>query len=55
MSGLAIVTMAVICLIVWGGFLTLLITALKRERSKTVGRDATSSEDATDERGSDRR
>ncbi len=35
MSSLAIATMAVICGFVWGGFLTLLTRALRRESSKS--------------------
>lgn len=34
MSGEAIVMMVVICGLVWGGFLVLLIRAIKRESSK---------------------
>lgn len=34
MSTTAIVTMAVICSLVWGGFISLLIKALRHEGSK---------------------
>jgi Flp pilus assembly protein protease CpaA len=38
MNGTAILTMVLICGLVWGGFVTLVILALRRERAK--GKDA---------------
>ena len=39
MSTLAIVTMCVICGIVWGGFSVLLVHALRKERQKSEADD----------------
>lgn len=36
MSALAIVTMVVICGVVWGGFLLLVATAVRKEGAKTA-------------------
>ena len=34
MSGAAVATMVAVCGVVWGGFLALLVRALRRERAK---------------------
>ncbi|MCP4658946.1 MAG: methionine/alanine import family NSS transporter small subunit [bacterium] len=44
MTTTAIVTMVLICGLVWGGFATILVFAIRRERRKRVASDGENAE-----------
>ena len=50
MSGPAIATMAIICGFIWGGFVVLLLRAIRRESGKTAGSGAEGSDFLSGER-----